>query len=70
MLFRSLVEDHTSSPSSAGTTLLNQIKQRATVDPSTGEVNPNSLSAAPKVRSEVGSSKLRDLLNNLPTTEV
>ena len=65
-----LVEDHTSSPSSAGTTLLNQIKQRATVDPSTGEVNPNSLSAAPKVRSEVGSSKLRDLLNNLPTTEV
>jgi len=56
---------------SAGSSLLNQIKQRQTVvDPTTGEVDPNSLSNAPKVRANVESSKLRELLNNLPTDDV
>ncbi len=56
---------------SAGSSLLNQIKQRQTVvDPSTGEVDPNSLSAAPKVRAQVESSKLRELLNNLPADDI
>ncbi len=52
---------------SAGSSLLNQIKQRQTVvDPQTGEVDPNSLVSAPKVRAQVESTKLRELLNNLP----
>jgi len=52
---------------SAGSSLLNQIKQRQTVvDPQTGEVDPNSLGGAPKVKANVESSKLRELLNNLP----
>ena len=52
---------------SAGSSLLNQIKQRQTVvDPSTGELDPNSLSSAPKVQAKVESTKLRELLNNLP----
>ena len=56
---------------SAGSSLLNQIKQRQTVvDPNTGEVDPNSLSSAPKVRANVESSKLRELLNNLPSDEI
>ena len=56
---------------SAGSSLLNQIKQRQTVvDPNTGEVDPNSLSSAPKVKAQVESTKLRELLNNLPTDDV
>ena len=56
-----------SAVQSAGSSLLNQIKQRqTTVDPNTGEIDPNSLSSAPKIRAEVPSSKLRELLNNLP----
>ncbi len=56
---------------SAGSSLLNQIKQRQTVvDPQTGEVDPNSLSGAPKVKANVESSKLRELLNNLPGDDV
>lgn len=56
---------------SAGSSLLNQIKQRQTVvDPTTGEVDPNSLASAPKVRAQVESTKLRELLNNLPTDDI
>lgn len=52
---------------SAGSTLLNQIKQRQTVvDPNTGEIDPNSMGSLPKVKADVPSSKLRELLNNLP----
>ena len=51
---------------SAGSSLLNQIKSRQTVDPNTGEIDPTSGYNAPKVTAEVGSSKLRELLNNLP----
>ena len=55
---------------SAGSSLLNQIKQRQTVvDPNTGEVDPNSLSSAPKDKAQVESTKLRELLNNLPTDD-
>ena len=57
---------------SAGSTLLNSIKQRQTVqavDPVTGEIDPNSNSALPKIRAQVESSKLRELLNNLPGDE-
>ena len=62
-------EAHTSTQS-AGSALLNSIKQRQTVDPGTGEIDPTALSNAPKVRAEVQSSKLRELLNNLPTDDV
>jgi len=53
-------------PPSAGSSLLNSIKQRQTIqqeDPATGM-------AIPKVRAEVASSKLRDLLANLPSDEL
>ncbi len=60
-----------SSTASAGSSLLNQIKQRTSViDPNTGEVNPSSLAPAPKVTANVESSKLRQLLNNLPSDEL
>ena len=56
---------------SAGSSLLNQIKQRTVaIDPTTGEVNPSSLAPAPKVTANVESSKLRQLLNNLPSDEL
>ena len=57
---------------SAGSTLLNSIKQRQTVDPSTGEVsvNPTTLAPVPKVTAKVESSKLRELLNNLPGDDI
>jgi len=50
---------------SAGTSLLNSIKQRQTItdDPTAG-------APAPKINAVVGSSKLRDLINNLPMDEV
>jgi archaellum biogenesis ATPase FlaH len=53
---------------SAGSTLLNSIKQRNTViDQSTGEIkDPASGIAIPKVKAQVESSKLRELLNSLP----
>jgi archaellum biogenesis ATPase FlaH len=50
---------------SAGSTLLNSIKQRQTV----AQEDPTVGASAPKVRAEVASSKLRDLLNNLPVDE-
>ena len=50
---------------SAGSTLLNSIKQRQTV----AQDDPTVGAPAPKVRAEVASSKLRDLLNNLPVDE-
>jgi hypothetical protein len=58
-----------SSTQSAGSTLLASIKNRATVDPATGEIDPNTLAPAPKVKAQVESSKLRELLNNLPGDE-
>ena len=61
-------EESHNTTASAGSTLLNSIKQRSQViDNSTGEiVDPTQGAAVPKIRAEVGSSKLRDLLNNLP----
>jgi hypothetical protein len=59
-----------SGPASAGSSLLASIKSRQTVDPNTGEVDPNSLMPAPKVKAQVESTKLRQLLNNLPDTEL
>jgi hypothetical protein len=59
-----------SSSQSAGSSLLASIKSRATVDATTGEIDPNSLTPAPKVRAQVESSKLRELLNNLPSDEI
>jgi len=56
---------------SAGSTLLNSIKQRQTVNASTGEItDPTSGIAVPKVRAQVESSKLRQLLDNLPQDDV
>jgi hypothetical protein len=66
----SLDEDESggySTTQSAGSTLLNSIKQRSQViDPATGEVNPTAGANVPKIRAEVASSKLRELLGNLP----
>jgi archaellum biogenesis ATPase FlaH len=61
-------ESYGSGQQSAGTTLLNSIKQRSQViDSSTGEIKaPTDGAPAPKIRAEIGSSKLRDLINNLP----
>ena len=54
---------------SAGSTLLNSIKQRQTVVPSTGEILTDGASV-PKVKANVESSKLRELLNNLPGDDI
>jgi archaellum biogenesis ATPase FlaH len=61
-------ESYGSGQQSAGTTLLNSIKQRSqVVDSATGEIKaPTDGAPAPKIRAEIGSSKLRDLINNLP----
>jgi hypothetical protein len=58
------------SSQSAGSNLLASIKNRQTVDPNTGEVDPQSLSPVPRVKAQVESSKLRELLNNLPGDDV
>ena len=50
----------------AGSSLLNSIKQRQTVDPTTGEIDPTSGNQVGKIKAQVESSKLRELLNNLP----
>jgi archaellum biogenesis ATPase FlaH len=54
-------DSYGSGSPSAGSTLLNSIKQRQTVaeDPADG-------ASLPKVRAQVESTKLRELLNNLP----
>jgi len=54
---------------SAGSTLLNSIKQRQTVVPTTGEILTDGASI-PKVKANVESSKLRELLNNLPGDDI
>ena len=54
---------------SAGSSLLNSIKQRQTVNADTGEIDPTTLSPIPKITAQVESSKLRELLNNLPGDE-
>ena len=51
-----------STSQSAGTTLLNSIKQR-------GTVSDSQQGNTPKVRANVESSKLRQLLNNLPSDD-
>jgi hypothetical protein len=56
---------------SAGSTLLNSIKQRQTINASTGEIsNPQDGIAVPKVKAQVESSRLRELLNNLPADDL
>lgn len=60
-----------SSTPSAGTSLLNSIKQRSTIiDQATGEILPDKGASAPKIKAQVESSKLRELLNNLPGDDV
>ena len=54
---------------SAGSSLLNSIKQRQTVNSETGEIDPTTLAPIPKIKAQVESSKLRELLNNLPGDE-
>jgi hypothetical protein len=63
-------DSYGSGSQSAGSTLLNSIKARQTVDPATGEINPTTGIAVPKVHAKVESSKLRELLNNLPGDEI
>ena len=60
-------EGNFNQAASAGSTLLNSIKQRQTVNASTGEItDPTEGAAVPKIKAQVESSKLRELLNNLP----
>lgn len=49
-----------SNSQSAGSAILNSIKQRSTID------DPNNGSNTPKIKVDVQSAKLRSLLNNLP----
>ena len=56
---------------SAGSSLLNSIKQRQTINSSTGEItDPMDGAALPKVRAQVESTKLRELLNSLPSDDL
>lgn len=57
-----------SNTQSAGSALLNSIKNRTTVDKETGEVMPAG--SAPKIKAQIESTKLRQLLNNLPTDDI
>ena len=57
-----------SGSASAGSVLLNSIKQRQTVNPTTGEIADGA--PAPKIHAKVESSKLRELLNNLPGDDI
>jgi archaellum biogenesis ATPase FlaH len=63
-------DSYGSGSQSAGSSLLASIKNRQTVDPDTGEVNPSTGIAVPKVTAKVESSKLRELLNNLPGDDI
>lgn len=54
--------DNMNGTQSTGSALLNSIKSRAFVDPNEG-------SNVPKIKANVESSKLRDLINNLPSNE-
>lgn len=60
-------EGHT-APQSAGSSLLSSIKNRTTVDKDTGEVMPAG--NVPKIKAQVESTKLRELLNNLPNDDL
>lgn len=53
---------------SAGSALLSSIKNRTTVDKDTGEMMPAG--NVPKIKAQVESSKLRQLLNNIPTDDI
>jgi hypothetical protein len=56
---------------SAGSSLLNSIKHRQTVNATTGEITPTDGLAIPKVKGAVvESTRLRELLNNLPGDDV
>lgn len=50
--------------------ILNSLKRTSTVDPETGTVDPTQGDAVRTPRAEIGSSKLRSLLNNLNTDEL
>jgi hypothetical protein len=52
---------------SAGSTLLNSIKQRSSVQ---AQEDPADGIAVPRVKAQVESSKLRELLNNLPSDDL
>ena len=68
---RDLEEDDgygNSNTPSAGSALLNSIKNRTTVDKETGETMPAN--NAPKINAKIESSKLRQLINNLPTDDI
>ena len=58
--------DQHNTAQSAGSSLLNSIKQRHTVDVTTGEIDPTGGAPVGKIKAQVESSKLRELLNNLP----
>jgi len=61
-------DGYNNKSSTAGSSLLNQIKQRSTVDPDTGETMPSA--SAPKAKAKIESTKLRQLIDNLPTDEI
>lgn len=55
-----LDEEPSTTSQSLGSTFLNNIKQRNTIE------EPDQGLPAPKIRAEIQSSKLRDLINNIP----
>jgi len=69
-------DSYGSGTQSAGSSLLNSIKQRQTVDTNaaTGWERATPVEgfdlAKPKIKAQVESSKLRELLNNLPSDDV
>jgi len=62
-------DDDTANNASKGSQILNSIKRNSTVDNSTGEIvtDPLQGQTVSRPRAQADSSKLRQLLNNLPT---
>ena len=69
------LDEQDDTPVNKGTSIINQIKQRSTVssvDSDTGEINsdPTQGVSVPKSKVSVESSKLRQLLSNLPGDDI
>jgi hypothetical protein len=66
------LDEEEDSPTSRGSSIIDQIKQRtstvSSIDPSTGEIStdPTQGAAVGKIKPQVESSKLRQLLSNIP----
>jgi hypothetical protein len=61
-------EEYDAAPQSKGSSIIDQIKQKSQVTAAAGGMSedPTQGIAIPKVKAQVESSKLRQLLNNIP----